>query len=56
MSPEDIFEMFFGGAFSNNAMNRRRTQFHFRQNYGQPQEETVRTYFKIYPYAKSLDF
>uniref|UniRef100_A0A1I8BMG4 J domain-containing protein n=1 Tax=Meloidogyne hapla TaxID=6305 RepID=A0A1I8BMG4_MELHA len=41
MSPEDIFEMFFGGAFSNTTMNRRRTQFHFRQNYGQPQEETV---------------
>nr|CAD2193076.1 unnamed protein product [Meloidogyne enterolobii] len=39
MSPEDIFEMFFGGAFSNTTMNRRRTQFHFRQNYGQQQEE-----------------
>ncbi|KAF7629258.1 J domain-containing protein [Meloidogyne graminicola] len=39
MSPEDIFEMFFGGAFSNSTTNRRRTHFHFRQNYGQPQEE-----------------
>uniref|UniRef100_A0A914MP43 J domain-containing protein n=1 Tax=Meloidogyne incognita TaxID=6306 RepID=A0A914MP43_MELIC len=41
MSPEDIFEMFFGGAFSNTTMNRRRTQFHFRQNYGQQQEEPL---------------
>jgi hypothetical protein len=46
MSPEDIFEMFFGGAFPSNSMNRRRTHFNFRQEYEQQhhqqREEPVR--------------
>lgn len=36
MSPEDIFEMFFGGAFPSSSMHRRgRAQYHFRQEFHQ---------------------
>jgi DnaJ family protein B protein 12 len=40
MSPEDIFEMFFGGGFSTGGpVYRRRTHFQFRREEAQPQQE-----------------
>uniref|UniRef100_A0A914E4H7 J domain-containing protein n=1 Tax=Acrobeloides nanus TaxID=290746 RepID=A0A914E4H7_9BILA len=40
MSPEDIFEMFFGGGFPNGSVYRRgRTHFQFRRQYEEPRED-----------------
>uniref|UniRef100_A0A914IDA4 J domain-containing protein n=1 Tax=Globodera rostochiensis TaxID=31243 RepID=A0A914IDA4_GLORO len=39
MSPEDIFEMFFGGGFPSGSVHRRRGQFHFRHTEQQQREE-----------------
>ncbi|KAL3114968.1 hypothetical protein niasHT_011404 [Heterodera trifolii] len=39
MSPEDIFEMFFGGGFPSGSLHRRRGQFHFRHTEPQHREE-----------------
>lgn len=44
MSPEDIFEMFFGGGFPNGSVYRRgRTHFQFRRHHEEPREEAVGT-------------
>ena len=52
MSPEDIFEMFFGGAFPSSSMNRRRAQYHYRQEYHQQQrEEPVNLYEWLYTFC-----
>ena len=49
MSPEDIFEMFFGGAFPSSSVHRRRAQFHFRQQnqYEQQHRGEEPVYFNI---------
>lgn len=38
ISPEDIFEMFFGGGFSSRSVHRRRTHFRFQRAEENPQE------------------
>lgn len=51
MSPEDIFEMFFGGGFSRGTMNQRRRTNLFTQSREEnhQREETV-IYFNFFEY------
>lgn len=41
MSPEDIFEMFFGGGFTRNSMNQRRRTNAQNRDENSQREETV---------------
>lgn len=47
MSPEDIFEMFFGGAFPSSSMHRRRTHYHFRRQENFQQREEPSLFYQL---------
>uniref|UniRef100_A0A7E4UNK9 J domain-containing protein n=1 Tax=Panagrellus redivivus TaxID=6233 RepID=A0A7E4UNK9_PANRE len=49
MSPEDIFEMFFGGGFPNGSVYRRRAHFQFRREEPQEPQTLLGNIFHILP-------
>jgi DnaJ family protein B protein 12 len=49
MSPEDIFEMFFGGGFPTGSVYRRRTHFQYRREEPQEPQSILMNLFHILP-------